>query len=194
MVLSASRVICLPGAARRLITFLASPRKVNQRRRPPSTAPTGYPALLVKPGGCATRALRSDSARRLLPACLCCSAVDRGEFGACDAFPVLSLTVEPPPNFPSAPLRIDRRIGGVSAAPCLSASARVAQTPNSPVNPKEPVGRRGGAAFLWLLFFGRTKKVTRCRAAPALNQACAKRIPILRRTAAPAPDPDPPHA
>ncbi len=75
MVLSASRVICLPGAARRLITFLASPRKVipparsvpagrsvlrtgrgEKRRRPPSTAPTGYPALLVKPGGCATRA------------------------------------------------------------------------------------------------------------------------------------------
>jgi len=34
--------------------------------------------LLAKPGGCATRAARSDSARRLPPAWLCYSAAEEG--------------------------------------------------------------------------------------------------------------------
>jgi hypothetical protein len=42
-----------------LVTFLASPRKVTQRRRHPSTAPAGFPALLTEPGGCATRPSRA---------------------------------------------------------------------------------------------------------------------------------------
>jgi hypothetical protein len=40
----------------------------------------GFPALLAGPGGCATRATRSNSARRLPPARLCCSAVDQGDY------------------------------------------------------------------------------------------------------------------
>ena len=68
---------------------------------------------------------------------------------------------------------------GVSAAPCSSSVAacvlckllgRVAQTPNSPAKPKEPEGRRSGAAFLWLTFFGRTKKVTCLPGGPGTNK------------------------
>ncbi len=74
---------------------------------------------------------------------------------------------------------------GVSAAPCSSSAAghvlcallgRVAQTPNLLAKPKEPEGRRSGVAFFWLTFLGEARKVTRCRAAPAPNHPCAKRI------------------
>ena len=62
--------------------FLLVQAKVTKKKDTPLTAPSkerwGYPALLAMPGGCGTRASRSDSPRRLPPAWLRYSAVRRG--------------------------------------------------------------------------------------------------------------------
>ena len=61
-----------------LLSF-ACPKESNPRKRHPLHRPLrGFPALLAKPGGCATRATRSDSARRLPPARLRYSAAQQG--------------------------------------------------------------------------------------------------------------------
>ena len=54
-----------PGAARRLVTFFCvAKRKSPKKTRSRLAAPSGFPLLLVQADGCATRAARSDSARR----------------------------------------------------------------------------------------------------------------------------------
>jgi len=55
------------------------PRKVTKRKRPRFAAPAGYPALLDWSGGCGTRAMRSNSPRRLSLTSLRYSAAHRGE-------------------------------------------------------------------------------------------------------------------
>ena len=61
------------------LLFLACPSKSNQKERHPAYRPLqGFPALLAMPGGCGTRASRSDSPRRLPPAYLRYSAAHRG--------------------------------------------------------------------------------------------------------------------
>src|SRR3954452_462110 len=52
-----------PGAARRLVTFLARPRKVTKGRPPRCRAPCsqGHPALLTRCGDCATRPGRAHT-------------------------------------------------------------------------------------------------------------------------------------
>ena len=51
----------LPGVARRLLTFLASPRKVSKRRRPRSRWPFGLPSAAVPKMGSERNSLRSDN-------------------------------------------------------------------------------------------------------------------------------------
>ncbi len=79
------------GLARQASHFSCSPREVTKRRRPAHLLKPGRfalransPALLDLSGGCATRsaALRSDSARRLPPTALRCSAAHTGKVGA----------------------------------------------------------------------------------------------------------------
>ena len=54
----------MPGAARRLVSLFCLPKiKVPNKRAPHSTAPSGFPALLAKPGGCATRPSRPHKTR-----------------------------------------------------------------------------------------------------------------------------------
>jgi len=50
-----------PGVARQLLTFLARPRKVSQRRPPHWTVPSGCPALLEATGGCGTHPRESPA-------------------------------------------------------------------------------------------------------------------------------------
>jgi putative ABC transport system ATP-binding protein len=72
-------ILNLPGAARRLVTlFCVAKRKSPKKTRPRFAAPSGCPVLLAQTGGCATRAMRLDSARRLPPLVLRCSAAHRG--------------------------------------------------------------------------------------------------------------------
>ena len=83
----------MPGVARQLLTFLASPRKVSKRRRPQVRRPAknaGFPALLTNAGRCGTRARKrpcavkcafrspSNSPRGNLPRLLRCSATLMG--------------------------------------------------------------------------------------------------------------------
>ncbi len=64
--------------------FLLAQEKSNQKEGHPLHRPLrGFPPLLAKPGGCATRAIRcaatrSNSARRLPPAWLRYSAAQKG--------------------------------------------------------------------------------------------------------------------
>ena len=58
--------------------LLLGQKKVTKEKATLLTAPSGCPALLAKPSGCATRATRSDSARRLPSAWLRYSAVHKG--------------------------------------------------------------------------------------------------------------------
>jgi hypothetical protein len=57
----------------------------------------------------------------------------------------------------------------------------VGQTPNLLAKPKEPAGRRSGAAFLWLPFFSRIKKVTRLPGGHGTQSTMRKRIQTLQR-------------
>jgi hypothetical protein len=58
--------------------LLLGQKKVTKEKATLLAAPSGCPALLAKPSGCATRAARSDSARRLPSAWLRYSAVHKG--------------------------------------------------------------------------------------------------------------------
>ncbi len=58
--------------------LLLGQKKVTKENATLLTAPSGYPALLAKPSDCATRAARSDSARRLPSAWLRYSAAHKG--------------------------------------------------------------------------------------------------------------------
>ena len=62
------------------LLFLACPSKSNQKERHPAYRPLrGFPALLAMPGGCGTRASRSDSPRRNPLTSLRYSAAHRGK-------------------------------------------------------------------------------------------------------------------
>jgi hypothetical protein len=172
----------IAGAARRLVTFLASPRKVTQRRRAPSTAPSGFPALLVKPGGCGTRAARSDSPRRLPPACLRCSAVDRGEFGEAPGFCVTPVVLVSH-RFPL--LRRFVLAGKLGAVGCalfeLRDSPRFvravrASCADAQLACQHEGTRRAaqGVAFSWLPSFGEAKEVTRSPGGPGTKSSMRK--------------------
>src|SRR5450830_2055294 len=50
----------LPGVARQLLTFLASPRKVSKRRRPQKPGPCGVPSDVQWKMGATHNSLRSD--------------------------------------------------------------------------------------------------------------------------------------
>jgi hypothetical protein len=178
LVCAARRLFGLPGAARRLVTFLASPRKVTQRRRHPSTAPTGFPALLAKPGGCGTRALRSDSPRRNPPTRLRYSAVDQGEFKPKQPIPILafplkrkeplpsrllgeSLSIRPSMHTTRLPLCTASGLGERSGAvgeDCLSAKREFRSRPIFSENRGKPEGPvRRGALLFGYLYFGQAK-------------------------------------
>jgi hypothetical protein len=58
--------------------LLLAQKKVTKQKDTPHHAPSEFLALLAKPGGCGTRATRSDSPRRNLPSWLCCSAWRKG--------------------------------------------------------------------------------------------------------------------
>ena len=60
--------------------ILRGQNKVTKQKATLLTAPTGFPALLAKPGGCGTRPTASDSPRRLPPARLRYSAAEKGNF------------------------------------------------------------------------------------------------------------------
>ena len=58
--------------------FLRRQEKITKKKATPVRCPLGCPVLLAKAAGCATRAARSNSARRLPPPRLFCSAAHRG--------------------------------------------------------------------------------------------------------------------
>ena len=58
--------------------LLLGQKKVTKEKATLFAAPSECPALLTKPSGCATRAARSDSARRLPSAWLRYSAAQKG--------------------------------------------------------------------------------------------------------------------
>jgi hypothetical protein len=162
-----------------LVTFFKRLKKVNQRKPPLSTAPSGFPALRAEPGGCGTRALRSDSPRRLPPARLCCSAVDQGDRKNKNR----TSPPSPPrrgghpkhglrPQDPNPPLH---RLGfpgesGAVGCVCLrpkaefNAAARFTRKTEG-----SPKGRCGGVSFcLVTCILDKQNKVTCCRAAPGI--------------------------
>jgi hypothetical protein len=53
----------MPGVARRLVTFFASPKKVTQKRRPRRHCPFGIPMKAARRSGSETNSLRSDMFR-----------------------------------------------------------------------------------------------------------------------------------
>ncbi len=55
---------------RNFVVLLAQENSKQKEGHPLHRPLRGFPALLTKPGGCGTRAARSDSPRRLPPACL----------------------------------------------------------------------------------------------------------------------------
>jgi hypothetical protein len=72
--------------------LLLGQKKVTKEKATLLAAPSEYPALLAKPSGCATRATRSDSARRLPSAWLRYSAAHKGtrDVVICDVAKILT--------------------------------------------------------------------------------------------------------
>ena len=190
-------VIWIAGGSPAAGSFLLlAQKKGTKEKGPPSAAPSGYPALLAKPGGCATRtrryAARAQTVLADFPRLVCATrrrikgdeVADRPA-GLRSSVVWYSRLCQFGGKSPSAPLRIDGQIGEKGEHCSSSAAARalcglpgrVAQPPNLPVKPKVPEGRRRGCPFLWYLSFGQAKERYQPPGCSRQSNTCAKRTP-----------------
>jgi hypothetical protein len=165
--------------ARQLLTFLVSPRKISQRRRPQSATPSVFPALLDKSGGCGTCAMRSNSPRRNPLTRLRYSVAAKGKVSQNNShfksanlktrharvgghpakrkYPAQQTTLKFRFVIPCAPPRTVSSERGFRRA-LFEPVGRVAQPRLLLIFRGNPKGGKPGSPSFWLLFLGEARK------------------------------------